>query len=151
MGKTFSDKMLLMPSDFGVTEEDEISVMATTTKEIMHLSQVAILFAVEHGSDEDRARLYGLVTEELSIFLSDHGFKDGKEHTINARLVAKNEDLIIRMRDDCKLLNLTDYYQLLSDKVDPNSGDIGLPIIFKASKEVKYTPTFGANNLIIRM
>lgn len=150
-GKAFSDKMTLLPSSFGVTDEDEISVSATTTTEIMHLSQIAILFAVEHGADDERARLYGLVTEELSIFFSEHGFKDGKEHSINARLVAKNEDLIIRMRDNCKLLNLTDYYQLLSDEVDPNSGDIGLSIIFKASDEVKYTPTFGANNLIIRM
>lgn len=151
-GKTFSDKMLLLPSTFGVTADDEISVIATTTKEIMHLSQIAILFAVEHGSDEDRARLYGLVTEELSIFLSDHGFKDGKNHYINARLVAKDEDLIIRMRDDCKLLNLSDYYRLLGDKeADSSSEDIGLSIIFKASKEVKYNPTFGANNLIIRM
>ena len=155
-GDKFSDKMLLLPRDFGVTADDEISVVATTTKEIMHLSQIAILFAVEHEADEERARFYGLVTEELSIFLSEHGFKDGKPHSINARLVAKDEDLIIRMRDDCKLLNLREYYQMLSDNSGDTNGGVakealGLPIIFKASKEVQYTPTFGANNLIIRM
>ena len=133
------------------TAEHEISIIATTTKEIMHLSQIAILFAVEHGSDDERAKLYGLVTEELSIFLSEHGFKDDKEHSINARLVAKNEDLIIRMRDDCKILNLKNYYQMVSEGDDPTTKDIGLSIIFKASKEVQYTATFGTNNLIIRM
>ncbi len=150
-GDTLSDKMLLLPRTFGVSPDDEISIIATTTKEIMHLSQIAILFAVEHGSDDERAKLYGLVTEELSIFLSEHGFKDDKEHSINARLVAKNEDLIIRMRDDCKILNLKNYYQMVSEGDDPTTKDIGLSIIFKASKEVQYTATFGTNNLIIRM
>ena len=150
--KKFSDKMLLLPRTFGVNKDDEISVIATSTKEIMHLSQIAILFAVEHGADDERARLYGLITEELSIFLSNHGFKDGREHYINVRLVAKDDDFIIRMRDDCKLLNLNDYYQLFGDNIPfDKGGDIGLPIIFKASKDVKYTSTFGANNLIVRM
>lgn len=150
-GKTFSDKMLLLPMSFGVSPEDEISIETTTTKEIMHLSQIAIMFAVEHGVDEERARMYGLVTEELSIFMSEHGFKDDKKHSINARLVAKDDDLIIRMRDDCKLLNLKTYYQMVEEKNDPLHKDFGLSIVFKASKEVQYTSTFGANNLIIRM
>ena len=93
---------------------------------------------------------YGLITEELSVFLAEHGFKDGKEHHINARLVSKNDDLIIRTRDDCKPLNLQDYYQLIKDSQDKTK-EISLAIIFEMAKDVKYTSTFGANNLIIRV
>lgn len=38
----------------------------------------------EPGADKKRAMTYGLITEELSVFLAEHGFKDGKEHHINA-------------------------------------------------------------------
>ena len=149
--QTFSDKMLLMPRDFGTTPENEIAVIATSAQEIDELSRIAIAFAMEHGADKKRARTYGLITEELSVFLAEHGFKDGKPHHINARLVAKNGDLIIRMRDDCKPLNLKDYYQLIQSSQDKKDEEINLAIIFKMAKEVKYTATFGANNLIVRV
>ena len=149
-GDTFSDKMLLMPRGFGTTAENEVAVTASSTQEIEELSKIAIAFAIEHGADKKRAMTYGLITEELSAFLAEHGFKDGKEHHINARLVSKDDDLIIRMRDDCKPLNLQDYYQLIKDSQDKTK-EISLAIIFEMAKEVKYTSTFGANNLIIRV
>ncbi|WP_316631609.1 MATE family efflux transporter [uncultured Ruminococcus sp.] len=150
-GKTFSDKMLLMPEDFGTTPENEMSVITSSIKKIERLSKIAVAFAMEHGADKQRALTYGLITEELAIFLANIGFKDGEEHNINARLVAKDDDLIIRMRDDCKPLNLKDYYQMLLETPEIEDEEISLAIIFKMAKDVKYTATFGANNLIIRV
>ena len=106
---------------------------------------------MEHGADKKRAMTYGLITEELSVFLAQQGFKDGEEHHINMRLVAKGDDLIIRMRDDCKPLNLKDYFQLLLETPEIEDEEITLSIIFKMAKDVKYTSTFGANNLIVRV
>ncbi len=65
-------------------------------------------------------------------------------------MVSKDDDLIIRMRDDCKPLNLNDYYQLIKANYEKDK-EISLAIIFKMAKQVKYTSTFGANNLIIRV
>lgn len=150
-GKTFSDKMLLMPEGFGTTPENEIAVIASSTQEIEELSKIALAFAMEHGAGKKRAKTYGLITEELAVFLAEHGFKDGKEHHINMRLVAKDDELIIRMRDDCKPLNLKDYYQLLNDSQGKEEEKVNLSIILKMAKDVKYTATFGANNLILRV
>ena len=88
------------------------------------------------------------VTEELALVLKEHGFSDGKPHNINARLVAKGEELIIRMRDDCRLFNITEYYQMVRE--DHEKG-VGMSIIMKKSKSVQYTNTLGANNLIVRI
>ena len=148
--ENFRDKMLLLPRSFGILPENEISVIAHSEKEIEDLSRVAISFAMEQGADKKRARTFGLITEELGIFLAEHGFRDGKPHTINARLVAKNEDLIIRMRDDCKPLNLTEYYKFMNTPEEKEK-EAGLAIIMSMAKEVIYTPTFGANNLIIKI
>ena len=105
---------------------------------------------MENIFGQKRAKTYGLVTEELSAFFTEHGFKDGRRHHIIARLVAKNDDLIIRMRDDCKPFNMQDYYQLVKDSEDVEER-LSLSIIFKMAKDVKYTSTFGANNVIVRM
>ena len=147
-GATFRDKMLLLPESFGVKPEDEAAVIAGSTDEIYELSHVAVAFALEHGADMKRARTYGLVTEELATFLAEHGFNDGKTHNINARLVAKGEELIIRMRDDCKPFNLTEYYKALTESMEREAG---LSIIMKLSKDVQYTNTLGTNNLIVRI
>ncbi|MBQ3426421.1 MAG: hypothetical protein IJH37_04665 [Clostridia bacterium] len=149
-GDTFTDKMILMPRDFGTTAENEIRVIAASTQEIEDLSKIAVAFALEHGAEKRRAMTYGLITEELSVFLAEHGFNDKKKHHINARLVAKNDDLIIRIRDDCKPLNIQDYYEMIKDDRDIEQ-DISLSIIFNMAKDVKYTSTFGANNLIVRI
>lgn len=150
-GDTFSDKMLLLPRSFGTTPENEISITATTVKDIEYLSYIAIAFANEHAASKKRARNYGLIVEELSIYFAEHGFKDGAQHYINARLVAKDDDLIIRMRDDCKLLNLKEYYQLIKEDQSKMEEGINLAIILKMAKDVKYTSTFGANTLIIKL
>ena len=57
--------------------------------------------------------------------------------------------LIVRVRDDCKPFNLTEYYELIRDEQDKEK-EISLSIIMKMAKDVKYTAAFGANKLIIR-
>ena len=149
-GKSFREKMLFLPENFGVLPEDEIDEIVSSTDEIDGLSKLAVAFAMEHGADRKRALQYGLILEELAGILAEHGFSDGKPHNIYARLVAKNEDMIIRVRDDCKPFNMTEYYNLILEGMDPEK-DTGFAIVMKLSKEVKYSFAFGANNLIIRL
>ncbi len=147
-GKTYRDKMFLLPESFGFSPYYEIAISATSTGEIIDLSRVAVAFALEHGADMKRAKTFGLVTEELAILFTEHGFNDGKPHNINARLIAKGDDLIIRMRDDCKPFNLTEYYKIVRDDIEHCAG---MAIIMNKSKDVQYTNTLGTNNLIVRL
>lgn len=75
---------------------------------MLELSHIAVAFALEHGADKKRARSFELLTEELAGYLAEHGFSDGKKHYINVRLVSKGDDLIIRIRDDCRPFNVTE-------------------------------------------
>lgn len=126
--------MLLLPRNFGTTADNEISIMADSVQDIERLSKIAIAFAMEHDASAKRARNFGLVIEELSIFFAEHGFKDGMPHYINARLVAKDDDLIVRMRDDCQLLSLKEYYQLVKESQDKKDDEMNLSIISKCPR-----------------
>ena len=147
-GKTYQDKMLLLPESFGIPPENEIAVYASSTEEIVDLSRLAVAFAAEHGADRKKAKTFGLITEELAGVLTEHGFSDGRTHNINARLVAKGEELIIRMRDDCKPFNITEYYRMVRES---HENDAGIAIIMKLSKSVTYTNALGTNNLIVKI
>ena len=103
----------------------------------------------QEEADRRRARTYGLLVEELAIFLSEHGFVDEKPHNIYARLVAKDADLIIRLRDDCRPLNLLDYYEAVKEE-RAKTDEPGLSIIMKIARDVSYCASFGVNNLIVR-
>ncbi len=149
-GGTFRDKMLLLPESFGISGEDEIAVTATSPEEILDYSRIAVAFALEHGAEKKKALSFGLLTEELSGLFAEHGFSDGKPHRISLRLVAKNEDLIIRLRDDCRPFNVTEYYQIIRGIRD-REREIGLTILMNIAEEVTYTAAFGANNLIVRI
>ena len=149
-GGTFRDKMLLLPESFGIPGENEIAVTAASPEEILDLSRIAIAFALEHGAEKKKAMTFGLLTEELAGVFAEHGFSDGRPHTINARLVAKNGELIIRLRDDCRPFNVTEYYQMIRGVRDKGK-EIGLAIIMNIAEEVKYTAAFGANDLIVRI
>lgn len=147
-GKTYRDKMLLLPDSFGIPPEDEISIAASSTDDIIDLSRLAVAFALEHGADRKRAITYGLVTEELAGVLAEHGFSDGKPRNINARLVAKGEELIIRMRDDREPFNFTEYYKIVCDDIEKGAG---MSIIIKQSKDIQYTNALGTNNIIVKL
>ena len=77
-------------------------------------------------------------------------FAENTDNKILHRLVAKGGDLIVRIRDDCKPFNVTEYYELIKDDQDKEK-EISLAIIMKMAKDVKYTAAFGANNLIVRI
>ena len=58
--------------------------------------------------------------------------------------------LIVRLRDDCRPFNVTEYYELMKNDPDKEK-EISLAIIMNTAKDVKYTTAFGANNLIVRI
>ena len=61
--------------------------------------------------------------------------------------MSKDDDLIIRVRDNYKHFNIMDYYKNAGDKTKESE----LAIIMNKAKSVQYMATFGANNLIIRI
>ena len=149
-GDAFRDKMLLLPKSFGVDPADEIAIAASSTDEILMLSKIAVSFALEHKAELKRAKIFGLVTEKLAEIFSAYGFADGEKHNINARLVSKDGDLIIRMRDDCKTFNLVEYDQI-AHQGQRSEDEPGLAIIMNMSKQIQYMASFGTNNLVVRI
>lgn len=72
-------------------------------KEGVDFSERAWQFCTDKGESRKIAYLTSLAVEEMGKNVIEHGFtKDKKDHVLNARIVHKEDELIIRMRDNCE-------------------------------------------------
>lgn len=104
---------------------------------------------IEEGAAPKKAYHLALCAEELAVNSIEHGFNDGKEHTLELRLMVLEDSLIMRLRDDCRHFDLTERYHMI--KTDDPAKNIGLKIIFKNADEVNYSSSLSMNNICIRM
>lgn len=137
-----------------VTKErllDEISADIDTQKEVMEFSEKAWQFCVDKGESNRIAYLTSLAVEEMAKNVIDHGFtKDKKDHMLSARIVHKEDELIIRMRDNCVSFDPRKKYEQIYANGN-NSSNMGIRMIMAEASEVTYTSMFNLNNLLIRI
>lgn len=150
-GKGFKEKMLLLPKDFGVAPEHEFSFEGDSMFDVVGISRTVIAFMLENGYDKRKADMVSLAVEELAGNIVQHGFSDGRSHHVDIRLLAKEGDLILRFRDDCKRFDPVDEYRTqLQFSKNPEEG-IGIKMMIRLAKDIKYTGLYGMNNLIVRL
>ena len=142
--------LLLMPPDFGAAEEDRIDISVQQMSQVMAVSSQVTDFCLHRGIDPRRSNFAGLAMEEMAGNVVKHGFsQDRKPHSIDIRVVRKDNDVILRLRDNCPAFNPTERASLLnaSDKVS----NVGLRIVYSIAKDVQYQNLLGLNVLTIRI
>lgn len=149
-GKNFDSKRLLLPEDFGTAAGEELNISADTMLEVIGMSRLVGLFCEENGIEKKKANRLALCIEELGRNIIEHGFDDGKPHSIYIRVLIKNKELILRIRDDCRPFNLLEQYELTKDQEDPTE-NIGIRMVVKSCRDIQYLSTMSTNNLIIKI
>ena len=107
-------------------------------------------FCLGKGVDRRRANLAGLAMEEMAGNVVDHGFtKDKKKHTVDVRVVHKDDQVILRIKDDCVPFDPGERQKIAeSDDITKN---IGIRMIFKIAGDIQYQNILGMNVLTIRI
>ena len=141
----------MFPKDFGVSTGEEISADIKNQKDVMDFSERAWKFCADKGESERITYLTSLAVEEMANNVIEHGFtKDNKKHMLNARIVHKEDELIIRMRDNCVSFDPRNKYEQIFENNDPGS-NCGIKMIMAEASDVRYTTMFHLNNLLIRI
>ena len=80
----------------------------------------------------------------------EHGFVlDNKKHTVDVRVVHKDDNVILRIKDDCVSFDPAER-QNIADPEDITK-NIGIRMIYSMAKDVSYQNIFGLNVLTIRI
>lgn len=149
-GDPYSAKRLLLPPDFGTALGKELTITADSMLEVIGMSRIVTLFCQENGIGKEKARALEHCIEELGVNIIRHGFNDGKSHAIDVRILAKEKYIILRIRDDCRPFNPVNYYRIYEHD-DNWEKNIGLRMVIKMTKSIKYVSTMGTNNLVIKI
>ena len=150
-GSAFREKMLMLPKNFSTAPGQEMIFKAYSSSDVPGISRIAIAFALENGIKKRDAYTISLAIEELVNNIMEHGFRDGKPHVVHIRMLIKNDEFILRLRDNCRRFDQVDKYRKEIQYDEDPERRIGIRMIMGLVKNVKYTGLFGMNNLIIRI
>ena len=146
---TLGDRILLLPEAFDSSREPKIDRTIMTMDEVNELSREAWDFCTEQGCDQTRRYVISLAIEELGCNIIQHGFKGNGIYSIDVRVIKKQDDYIIRMRDNCPLFDPKKQLELFSK--EDLTKHMGLRMAFSMAKDIQYTSILKLNNLVIKM
>jgi Na+-driven multidrug efflux pump/anti-sigma regulatory factor (Ser/Thr protein kinase) len=143
-------ELMVIPSKFGVRQEDRLDITVRSMEEVVCVSRQVQNFCREKGVDRRRSYLAALMVEEMAGNIVSHGFrKDDKKHSVDLRIAYKNQDLILRIKDDCIPFDPSERQKI----VDPEdiTKNIGIRMVFSLAQDIQYQNILGMNALTIRL
>ncbi len=143
------EELMMIPDDFGPDTSDRIDISVRTMDDVVKVSEQVLAFCKEHGVDERRAYHSALALEEIAGNVVEHGFtKDRrKNHSAEIRVIRRDDDVILRVRDDCVPFDPTLTYGAYEE--DDPAKNMGIRLIFITSKDVVYQNLLGCNVLTV--
>ena len=138
--------VLLLKEDFGVAPDCLLEMDIHSMQEVAEAAEKAGRFCLRHGQNAKVSNHIALCVEEMAANTIEHGFAmDRKHHDLSVRLLKKEEDLVLRFRDDCGAFDPVQYIP----KDDEDA--LGIRLILAFAKEARYTYALNLNNVCIRI
>ena len=139
--KRFADIMLL-PENFEPDGNRTLNLsLKDDMQQVMLLSEKVSGFCKKFIDDEDRINRLSLSIEEMAGNIVSHGFKDGREHFIDIKIIVGQDEIILRMRDNGVAFNPLQY--------DADEEHYGIAMIRGMAKDFQYKNAIGMNNLTV--
>ena len=144
------DELMVIPDDFGAPDNARMDLSLRSMDDVVSVAEQVQNFCAARGIDKRRAYLAGLSMEEMAGNIVDHGFtKDKKKHTVDVRVVRKDDDVILRIKDDCVPFDPAERLRRFSG--DDPAKNIGIRMILGMARDVQYQNILGLNVLTIRI
>lgn len=147
--RNMSDLMVI-PKEFGVPHTDRLDITVRNMGEVVFTSRNVQDFCLEKGIDARRSYYAALMVEEMAGNIVSHGFsKDRRKHSVDLRISYKDQELILRIKDDCVPFDPAEQRQIIAPE-DPVK-NIGIRIVFSLAQDIRYQNILGMNALTIRL
>ena len=144
----FEAHMLLRPG-FGVAAGDCIEHSVRSMDEVIAMSEEISGFCEAHGIGSREAYRLALCIEEMAGNVIEHGFSDGQEHHLDLRVLVKDGQITLRMRDDCAHFDLKEHAEHWAPDPEHPERNIGIRFIMAAASDIVYSGAMNTNNLIV--
>ena len=144
------EDLMAIPERIGVGPEERIDISVTRMEEVTDVSRRVSEFCMNRGIDARRTFFASLCMEEMAGNIVEHGFeKDRKPHSVDIRVVHKDDRIILRIRDNCVAFDPSEYQNIMQLK--ENGENIGIKLVYSIAEQVDYQNLLGMNVLTIRI
>lgn len=137
-----------LPPGFADFSDKGLYGTAADRNELSRFSEEIYHYCLTGGAATRTAMLSALTVEEMGGNIIQWGFKGGNRH-LDMRIVRKDSEWILRIRDDCAQFNPSQWLQIHHPE-DP-SKNIGIRMVFAMAKDIKYVNLLGMNQLVLRI
>lgn len=145
------EDLMVMPDTFGAPPSERLDLTVQNIEDVVTISKAAQDFCLERCVDQRRSFVAALAMEEMAGNIVEHGFsKDNKKHSVSIRLVHKDQDVILRIRDDCVSFDPAERTQAANGADDP-AKNVGIKLVYGMAKNVNWQSIFGMNVLTIKI
>ena len=142
------EMLMAIPDSFGVGPECRMDITVRSMDEVLQLSEKVQRFCAGRNVDYRRSYLAALCMEEMAGNVVKYGFTKGRrKHSLDIRLVCKENEIVLRMRDDCAAFNPSDHADMAELKDDCRN--IGIHMVYAMAKQVTYHNLLDQNVLTI--
>ncbi|MBR6872892.1 MAG: ATP-binding protein [Ruminococcus sp.] len=150
-----SESFAMLPEDFGVRDEDCFELSITDPVQVVEASEKSEEFCMSRGIPHRLSSQIALCIEEMSNNIVMHGFtekqrrRQAREHSIDLRVMIKDDSTVIRIRDNCRNFDPVKYMEL--HQTDDPMAHIGIRMVMKMVKNANYVNSLGLNNLTLTL
>ena len=144
------DAVLMLPPGFGVPKDKEFTASPRNEAEAVQASRALYDFCLRHEVSPKSASVISLAVEELAVNTVRYGFSKGRTNIIDVRLIIKEDELIMSMRDNSKMFDPKKFYAAVCDDTDKTK-NVGIRAAMGLASDITYTTTLKLNNLTMHM
>lgn len=144
------EDLMVIPEDFSPGADDRIDITVREIDQVVSISQNIIDFCRSRGIDKRRSFFAGLCMEEMAGNIVTHGFsKDQRSHSVDVRVVHSGDDVILRLRDNCKEFDPSE--RVTINEISADGKNAGIKLVYNISDEVTYQNLLGLNVLTMKI
>ena len=136
---------LFLKEPFGVKPENILDFSISKSEDVIPASSAVERFCGEKGARAKESMMLSLFVEELGNNIVQYGFSDGKKHSIDVRAIKLDDGWKLRIRDDCKRFDPTEWIKL--HNTDNPAKNIGIRMVCGMAKDINYLSTMELNNI----
>jgi hypothetical protein len=140
---------LFLKEPFGAPEDEVFEVSIGDRGEVIPASKAVEDFCSMKGATPKENCLLPLFVEELGNNITEFGIGSDKRRSLDIRVVRVEDGWILRLRDNCKAFNPTEWISL-HEKDDPTA-NIGIRMVCGMAKSVNYLNTMDLNIITLRI
>ena len=138
---------LFLKEPFGVAPENVLDFSIEQQEDVIPASEAVAAFCEEKNGTQKECMMLALFVEELANNIVQYGFTGKKSHSIDVRVIRLDDGWTLRMRDNCKKFDPTEWLKLHNS--EDKTKNIGIRMVCGMARSVKYLSTMDLNNILI--